>query len=90
MISETKVFTCRACGSANITPAGSNRNGSKRYKCKDCGVCRVLELKPIYTEEKKEEILKAYHERGSMRGMNRIYGVSVQTLINWLKKKAQH
>jgi transposase-like protein len=83
----TKTYCCRACGSTNISPAGANRNGGKRYKCHDCGVCRVLELKPKYTEEQKELILKAYHKRGSLRGISRLFGVSMQTLINWLKKK---
>ncbi len=81
-----KTFSCRKCNSTNIVKNGCNRNGNQRYKCKDCKVIRVLELKPIYTEERKQEILKAYHERPSMRGIRRIYGVSVTTLIAWLKK----
>jgi transposase-like protein len=82
----SKMFCCRKCNSTNIVKNGCNRNGNQRYKCKDCNVIRVLELKPIYTEERKQEILKAYHERPSMRGIRRIYGISLTTLVTWLKK----
>lgn len=82
----TNTLSCRDCNSINLIKCGFNRNGNKRYKCKDCGRCKVIDLKPKYTDERKAEILKAYHERPSMRGIGRIYGISVTTLIVWLKK----
>lgn len=39
-----------------------------------------------YTEERKEEIINTYHERASMRGIQRIFGTAPATLSNWLKK----
>lgn len=39
-----------------------------------------------YNEGCKAEILAAYHERGSMRAMTRIFGVSRNTVLAWLKK----
>lgn len=42
-----------------------------------------------YSEERKAEILKAYHERSSLRGLERTFGVARQTVAAWLKK-AQH
>ena len=33
----------------------------------------------------QEEIINAYHERASMRGIQRIYGTAPATLSNWLK-----
>ncbi|MGX9726612.1 MAG: hypothetical protein ACTFAK_04625 [Candidatus Electronema sp. VV] len=44
---------------------------------------------PRWSEEKKEEIIGAYHERPSMRGISRMFGVSRQTLASWLKKKTR-
>jgi transposase-like protein len=38
------------------------------------------------SEEQKEQILATYQERPSMRGIQRIYGVSRNTLAAWLKK----
>jgi transposase-like protein len=40
-----------------------------------------------YTEEQKEQILAAYNERSSMRGIQRTFGVSRNTLSSWLKKR---
>ena len=39
-----------------------------------------------YTEERKEEIINTYHERASMRGIQRIFGTAPATLSGWLKK----
>ena len=41
-----------------------------------------------YTPERKEEILRAYHERPSLRGLERTFGVARQTVAKWLKEKA--
>ena len=43
-----------------------------------------------YTEEEREEILRAYHERSSLRGLTRTFGVSRNTVTNWLKKRQPH
>lgn len=40
-----------------------------------------------YSEEKKAEILRAYEERSSLRGLARTFGVSRNTVTAWLKKK---
>ena len=85
MISE--IYSCHKCGSTNIVKNGNNRNGQARYKCKDCRVSRVLIHKPKYTEEQREEILRAYMEKSSIRGVCRIFGCSKQSITNWVKKK---
>lgn len=86
MIQEVKVYSCTACGSEDIIKNGKNRYGSQQFKCKTCGKQAVLEPKVKYSEARKEEILAAYQERPSMRGIQRIYGVSRATLAKWLKK----
>lgn len=88
MVTVTKVFNCRVCGSTNLIKKGFEKNGNPRVKCKDCNSVRVAELRPIYTEERKAEIIKAYQERASLRGVGRIYGVAKQTLSNWIKKNS--
>lgn len=42
----------------------------------------------VYPEERREEILRAYEERSRLRGLERIFGVSRQTVIAWIKKAA--
>ncbi|MBK8444607.1 MAG: hypothetical protein IPL35_14870 [Sphingobacteriales bacterium] len=36
------MYQCHKCSGTNIVKNGTNVSGSQRYKCKDCGVCRVL------------------------------------------------
>ena len=66
------------------------RNGKQRYWCRDCQ--RTLRESPQsqgYSEERKEEILRAYQERTSLRGLTRIFGVSRQTVATWIKKNEE-
>ena len=86
MITETKVHTCRRCESTDLVKNGHNACGSPQYLCKACGHRAVLEPKVRYPEERKAEILRAYQERPSMRGIQRTFGVSRQVLAGWLKR----
>ena len=54
--------------------------------CKDCGACRVLTPKTRYTPEQKSIILRAYRERMSLRGLERVFGVWRGTVLRWLKR----
>jgi insertion element IS1 protein InsB len=87
MIAKLVVYKCRKCDSQNIVKNGHNANGSQQYVFKDCGKHGMLEPKHGYSEAQKEQILSAYHERSSMRGVERTFGVSRPTLVSWLKKE---
>jgi len=87
MITQTVVYKCRHCGSENIVKNGHNGSGSQQYWCKDCGKRLVLTPQRGYSKAQKEQVLAAYHERPSMRGIQRIFGVSLPTLADWFKKK---
>ena len=86
MITEEKTYTCPRCGSVNLVKNGKNRYGNQQYLCKDCRKSGVLNPKHRYSEAQKAQILAAYQERPSMRGIARVYGISRQTLTRWLKK----
>ena len=86
MIAKLVVYTCRNCDSRNIVKNGHNASGSQQYWCQDCGKRGVLEPKRGYSEAQKEQILSAYQERSSMRGVQRTFGVSRPTLAAWIKK----
>ena len=81
MIAKRIVYRCQTCGSQTIVKNGHNASGSQQYWCKDCGHRGVLESKRGYTEEQKEQILSAYSERSSMRGIQRTFGVSRPALV---------
>ena len=79
--------TCPDCAGSNVIRHGRAPNGKQRYRCRDCG--RSFRQDPgsrAYPEATKAQILAAYQERCSMRGVCRIFGVSRNTLSKWLKK----
>lgn len=84
----TQLVLCTHCGSENVIRDGRTAAGKQRYKCKACGrVSRENAQYERYSADQKELILRAYMERPSMRGIQRIFGVSRPTLIKWLKKR---
>ncbi len=85
MITETR--TCHECHSSNIVHNGKNRVGNQRYKCKDCGVSRVLDSR-LPTRRLDPAVLeRTYLERNSLRATGRIFGISHVTVFQHLKKK---
>lgn len=80
-------LTCRHCGSENIVRNGQTANGKQRFLCRDCRRRSRDDPQPNgYTEEQREEILRAYHERSSLRGLSRTFGVARNTVSGWIKK----
>lgn len=86
MIQETITYECTQCGSLDIVKNGRTKKGKQKFRCNECGVYGTLNPELAYTEEEKAEILRAYHERSSLRGIERTFGVSRQTVAKWLKK----
>jgi transposase-like protein len=79
---------CYHCGSDQLARNGLTQNGKQGYLCSGCG--RTSRDDPQhngYTEQERERILRAYHERSSLRGLSRTFGVSRQTVTAWLKKR---
>ena len=89
----TEVIYCRHCGSDDLVKNGfAPNNGKQRYLCRACGRQSRQDPSPNgygYTNERKEEILRAYQERSSLRGLQRTFGVSPTTVIGWLKKSSR-
>ena len=82
----TQSVKCYHCGSENVKKNGKAPNGKQRYHCKACNRASLDNPDYGYSEERKEEIIRAYQERSSMRGIARTFGVSRNTLSTWLKK----
>ena len=87
----TEVIYCYHCGSDDVVKNGfAPNNGKQKYLCHACGRQSRQDPSPNgYTQERKEEILRAYHqeERSSLRGLRRPFGVSPTTVIGWLQKR---
>jgi insertion element IS1 protein InsB len=88
LIISIKIHNCSECGSSDIVKNGLDKNGKQKFHCHICLAYGTLEPTVPYSESRKEEILRAYQERSSMRGITRAFGVARQTLANWLTEKA--
>jgi transposase-like protein len=88
MITQILVNCCTKCQSENIVKNGKTEAGRQKYHCKACSAYGTLNPSVQYTPERKAEILRAYHERASLRGIERTFGVARQTVAKWLKEKA--
>ena len=86
MIVETVTYSCRSCGSEHIIRNGHNKCGNPQYHCKDCGAYRVIRPQERYTAQAKTTILRAYRERMSLRGLQRVFGVWRTTVLRWLRQ----
>ncbi len=83
----TPTLHCRHCGSSKLIWHGKAPNGKQRFRCRDCGrTARENPSSAAYPEARKHAMLAAYHERSSLRGLVRIFGVSRTTVSTWLKK----
>ncbi len=62
-------------------------SGKQKYLCHTCRKqSRDNPTPHAYSEERREEILRAYEERSSLRGLERTFGVSRNSVISWIKK----
>ena len=87
MIVTVNIKRCTYCESLNVKKNGKASNGKQQFVCKDCK--RSFRENPSpngYTPEAKEQILRAYQERSSLRGLTRTFGVSRNTVTSWIKK----
>ncbi len=85
----TQPLFCPYCDSDSVIRHGTAK-GKQRYRCRGC--TRTFRENPgtrAYSPERKREILSAYQERSSLRGLRRIFGVSRTTVSAWLKQEAQ-
>jgi insertion element IS1 protein InsB len=89
MIQVTVTKYCPDCGRDNLVRNGTDYKGDQKFRCNACGAYGTLDATVRYTPERKAEILRAYQERSSMRGIRRTFGVARKTLARWLKQKAK-
>jgi transposase-like protein len=84
----TITLRCRHCRSERLVRNGSAPDGRQRYLCRDCGQrSRESPRTNAYSEQEREQILRAYDERSSLRGLSRTFGVSRNTVTGWIKKR---
>lgn len=55
------------------------------HHCRKCGASKVLLPGQRHSEERKSEVLQAYLEQPSLRGLNPTFGIPRNTIIVWPK-----
>jgi len=78
---------CRHCGSSELMKYGIAPMPSRTIVVAR-RQSREYPGSTAYSTERKEEILRAYQERSSLRGLERTFGVARSTVISWLKSPA--
>lgn len=83
----TITLQCLHCQSEKLVRNGRPPNGKQKYLCRACQrQSRDNPTPHAYPEERREEVLRAYEERSSLRGLERTFGVSRQTVSVGIKK----
>ncbi|PYS83706.1 MAG: IS1 family transposase, partial [Acidobacteria bacterium] len=72
----TITLRCQHCQSERLVRNGLAPDGRQRYLCRDCHRrSREQPRSNAYTEQERQQILRAYDERSSLRGLSRTFGV---------------
>lgn len=87
MITEVNHYSCSRCGSINLRKNGHSAEGRPRYHCKDCHFYGTISQVAQQRAERYEQVEKLFLERTSLRGIQRVTGVSRPTLSKLVKKK---
>ncbi len=84
----TITLHCPHCGSNALVRDGHAPNDKQKYRCHACRRrSRENPTPNAYSHARREEILHAYQERSSLRGLTRTFGISRATVSGWIKKK---
>jgi transposase-like protein len=87
----TITLHCPHFDSEALVRDGHAPNGKQKYRCHGCGRrSRENPTPNAYLPVRREEILYAYQERSSLRGLVRTFGASRTTLSSWIKKMSLH
>lgn len=88
MIIEIKVRRCPKCNGVDIIKNGHDYKGAQKFHCKACSSYGTLDKKGASAQTKRQQVMDAYCERVSMRGIERVFGVSRYYLARWLLETA--
>jgi insertion element IS1 protein InsB len=85
MIRTIITQACPRCGSTNLVKNGHDYKGSQKFRCNACGRYGTLEAQSGYGSTIRHCIEQAVTERLSLRGVERVFGISRRTVSRWLQ-----
>lgn len=84
MIHTIVTYECVRCESIDLVKNGHDYKGAQKYHCKSCGRYGTLQAQTGYSTRVREQVKGAVLERVSLRGIERIFGLSRRTVSRWL------
>jgi insertion element IS1 protein InsB len=78
------------CGSENMVRNGHDYKGDQKYHCKTCASYGTLHAHQRYDERTRTQVKRAVLERISLRGIERLFGLSRRTVADWIEYWAEH
>ena len=81
------VLECPSCQVHQVVKNGKAKNGSQTYVCHTCGRRFHPDAKLVaHSEATGTQIFDTLHQRMSLRGIQRMFGVHRHTVIGWISK----
>ena len=90
MIQTIVTYACPDCGSLDLVKNGHDYKGDQKYHCKACNRYGTLQAQRGYDQPTRSQVKRAVLERVSLRGIERIFGMSRHTVATWLVDWGQH
>ena len=86
MIETIVTHRCPKCGSTDMVKNGHDYKGDQKYHCKHCGGYGTLQAQQRYDEQTRTQVKYAVLERVSLRGIERLFGISRRTVLRWIEQ----
>ncbi len=85
MIQTIITHHCPRCGSERLVKNGHDYKGAQKYACKQCGRYGTVQAQRGYSEQRQVQVQRAVRERVSVRGLERVLGLSRRTIARWIE-----
>jgi transposase-like protein len=69
---------------------GHDYKGDQKYCCKTCESYGTLLAQCGYDEHTRSQVKQAVLERLSLRGIERLFGISRRTVAGWIEHWSEH
>ncbi len=90
MIQTIVTHHCPKCGSEKLVRNGHDYKGDQKYHCNSCGRYGTLRAQRGHDERLQKQVKRAVLERISLRGIERLFGISRRTVLTWIEQWVDH
>ncbi len=80
-------LNCPRCRSTTMRKVGISRHGHQRWLCKDCGRTFGEKNYRVINAATREKALAMYAEGVSARAIERLLGVSHNSMLGWMRQE---